>query len=36
LHRKAGLEVVAVFGDYNLGAFDEKSSSRIVLVSKKS
>jgi len=36
LHRKAGLEVVAVFGDYNLGAFDEKSSPRIVLVSKKS
>jgi hypothetical protein len=36
LHRKAGLEVVAVFGDYNLGAFDEKTSPRIVLVSKKS
>ena len=36
LHRKAGLEVVAVFGDYNLGAFDEKSSPRIVLVSQKS
>ena len=36
LHRKAGLEVIAVFGDYNLGAFDEKTSPRIVLVSKKS
>jgi len=36
LHRKAGLEVIAVFGDYSLGAFDEKSSPRIVLVSKKS
>ena len=36
LHRQAGLEVIAVFGDYNLGAFDEKTSPRIVLVSKKS
>ena len=36
LHRKAGLEVIAVFGDYHLGAFDEKTSPRIVLVSKKS
>ncbi len=36
LHRKAGLEVIAVFGDYSLGAFDEKTSPRIVLVSKKS
>ena len=36
LHRQAGLEVIAVFGDYSLGAFDEKTSPRIVLVSKKS
>jgi SAM-dependent methyltransferase len=36
LHRQAGLEVIAVFGDYHLGAFDEKTSPRIVLVSKKS
>jgi SAM-dependent methyltransferase len=36
LHQQAGLDVLEVFGDYSLGAFDDNSSPRIVLISKKS
>lgn len=36
LHRQAGLDVVDVFGDDRLGAFDAKTSPRIVVISRKS
>jgi SAM-dependent methyltransferase len=35
IHNRAGFEVVEVFGDYNLSAFDAAKSPRIVVVSKK-
>ncbi len=35
LHTNAGFRVLHVFGDYSLNQFDEKSSSRIILVSEK-
>ena len=36
LHVQAGLQVVDVFGDDQLGAFDAKTSPRIVVISRKS
>jgi SAM-dependent methyltransferase len=35
LFRKAGLQVVGTFGDYQLGAFDPAESPRLILILKK-
>ena len=32
---RAGLELLEVFGNYKLGAFDETSSDRLILIAKK-
>ena len=36
LHEAAGLHVVDVYGDYNLGPYNENSSPRIIVISRKS
>jgi len=36
LHESAGLKVLDVFGDDQLGAFDAKVSPRMVVISQKS
>jgi hypothetical protein len=35
LHVEAGLEPIEVYGDYNLGGYNELNSPRMLLVSRK-
>jgi hypothetical protein len=33
--QKAGLQIIATFGDYQLNAYEASSSNRLILVAQK-